>query len=193
MDELIPPRGVEMLTQPLMTADGFLNPAAMNELAAAFKRSIAPHGRLADDPEWTVKRWTGLKDITGALAKWAIRQSPHGLPDNLEGVVKYLQACLRLTVPWGDSGLAKLSLCDVSFLLYGILCDQGFAPFDAWNSPKREPTPAERMLPHSKRPPDTEFIGLDALLLNTCVEIRDERRADDASDKRIAEAIAEPE
>jgi hypothetical protein len=153
-----------MLTQPFLTEDGFVNPACMSELAAAIANMPRVHDRCANEPEWNTPRWTTRGDIVGSFAKYACRQSPYGCPSNLENVVKFLDAALRTAVKWDVGGMALVSLCDVSRLLYGILYEQGVSQFDDWNRRKREPTDAERM--GERADPDTDFIDLDALLTN---------------------------
>ena len=152
---------IHMLSQPLLTEDGFINEACLNELAAAFKSIPKIHDRVQDDPEWTSKRWTTLKDITGSFAKSAVRQSHLSSPLHLAEVVGFLDASLRKSVNWDHWGdehyAAELSLIDVSRLLYGILYEQGISYFDEWNE-------------------GSPFIDLDALLGNVCIDIRGERR-----------------
>jgi hypothetical protein len=170
---------IEMLSQPLLTEDGFVNPACMNELSAAIASIPATHVRLADDPEWSEKRWTFRKEIVGYFAMWACRQSPYGVPDGLENVCKYLYASLASAAKWipSDSGMAELSLCEINRLLHEILMEKGVKEFDAWNVPKSGPT-AELVFSSAFNTPDRDddFIDLHALLHNVCVGIRDERR-----------------
>lgn len=178
---------MEMLTNSLLTDEGFLNQACINELEAALKNMPKDYERLAEDPEWSVKRWTSRKDITSALAKWAIRQSPYPCPDNLEKVVNYLDVCIRQSVPWDGANLAQLSLCDVNKLLDDILL--GTSIFDAWNVSRKESGQTKFVTAFSKSDPDTDFIDLGALLRNVCIEIRDERRTNDLFDKKFEEKM----
>lgn len=176
---------VEMLSQPLLTGDGFLNPACLNELGAAIRNMPSVHDRLAGDPEWQAPGWTFRHDIVGALAKWACRQSPYGCPDNLEAVLKYLDAVLATAFKWDLGRMEHLSLCQISRALHGILLDQRVSYFDAWNKPRRQMTPeeAERYAFSNTRPADLDFIDLHALLQNVCLDIRDERRKNAAFDR----------
>ena len=86
---------IEMLSQPLLTEEGFINPAGMNELETAINNIQPTYIRCSDDPEWTTKRCTTKKEITSRLARWAIEQSPYCWPEGLEVVIKYLDACLQ--------------------------------------------------------------------------------------------------
>lgn len=181
------PDDIPMLSQPLTTEEGFINPACMNELEATIKGIEPPHVRLAEDPEWSRKAWTFKKEIVGAFAMWACRQSPYGVPDGLENVCKYLNAALQSCAPWNGEGMAEVSLCEVNKWLYEILYEQGVEQFDAWNRCKVGPTPdIQFSCRYSNTPdPDRDFIDLDALLRNVCTSIRDERRKDKAFNEKI--------
>ena len=54
--------------------------------------------------------------------------------------------------------MAELSLCEINKLCFDILYEQDVKEFDAWNEGE-------------------DFIDLDALLHNVCLDIRLERRA----------------
>jgi hypothetical protein len=175
---------IEMLSQPLTTAEGFLNPAAMSELEARIASTPKTYLRLADDPEWAAKRYTCRTEITGAFARWAVRQSPYGCPDGLESVVRYLDACLKTAVTWDGVGFAELSLCDINRVCWDILGD--FAPFQAWNKAKKGSEEVVFVSAFGPPPdPDHDFIDLDALLHNVCIDIRTKRRVDDEFDRKF--------
>ena len=170
---------VEMLTQPLLTEEGFINEACINELTAAIKNMPKTYKRLANDPEWNTPRWIFKNEIVGAFAKWAIRQSPKEkpIPKGLEGICKYLDACLEKSVDWNQDWdsenikMTKLSLCEINKLLFDILYEQNITDFDNWNKSAKE----------------EDFIDLHALLHNVCLDIRGERRLDDIFDKKFEE------
>ncbi len=184
-----PFKDIEMLSQPLTTEEGFLNEACMNELSKAINNFPKPHeGRHDGDSEWLDKKWTFKDDITSGLAKAAVSQSPYPCPDNLEDVIKYLDACLEKEIGWGSHGMAELSLCDISKLLYDILYEQGFTYFDNWNKSKKGKVEIQFTSRYSGKPdPDYDFIDLDALLGNVCLDIRMERRASDKFNKEFEE------
>lgn len=169
---------IEILSQPLLTSEGSLNPACLNELKATLAETPKTYHRLRDEPEWSYKSWTFTNNIVGAFSMWACRQSPYCVPDGLENVCKYLHAALKTAVPWDAHGMAQLSLCDINRLLREILYEQGVAEFDAWNRCKAGDTPDISFSSafDGTRNPDREFIDLDALLHNVCITIRDERR-----------------
>ena len=185
---------IEFIEESLMTDDGFVNPVAMAQIESAILNIGKTHERLADDPEWSTKKdkWVSKCAITSALAKWAIRQSPYAWPVGLENVIKYLDACLERSVDWDAYGMAELSLCDISKLLYGILYEQNIKDFDNWNNPKIDTghdiafTSSTEILN-----PDCEFMGLDALLHNVCLEIRNDRRELDEIDRKFEEDMAQ--
>lgn len=181
---------MEILSQPLLTEEGFLNQACMNELSAAISGMGKTHQRLRGDSEWDESKghWTTIDDIVGTFAMWACRQSPYGVPDGLENVCKYLHAALKSCAPWEEmAGMAQCSLCDINKWLYEILYEQGVKEFDAWNRCKVGETPEIHFTcaMDGRGDPDRQFIDLDALLHNVCITIRDERRRDRAFDERF--------
>lgn len=163
----------EFLKNPLTTEDGFINQACLNELDKALKEAGRPaYQRLSNDEEWTVKRWTFITEILGSFAKYAIQLSPYTFPDNLEQVVKYLDACLKKSYEWEvieGKHWAQISLCDINKMLHDILMEQNIEYFDNWNKKKKD-------IPRVSGDPDTEFIDLYALLHNVCLDLRTERR-----------------
>lgn len=181
------PEEIEMLSQPLLTEDGAINPACLNELSATISGIGKTWQRLSDDPEWNEKRWTFQKEIVGTFAMWACRQSPYGVPDGLENVCKYLNICLARDVNWEAHGMAEISLCEINRMLHEILYEQGVSEFDAWNRCKKGETPEIQFSSAMDGPtdPDRDFIDLDALLHNVCLTIRNERRKDDAFDAKF--------
>ena len=182
------PSEIEMLSQPLLTEDGALNPACMNELGAAISGMEKTFTRCADDPEWAEPQWTLRDEIVGYFAMWACRQSPYGVPDGLEDVCKYLYASLGSVAEWigGDCEMTKCSLCDVNRWLHEILYEQGVKQFDAWNVAKVGHTPdIQFTCAGDSIHPDRNFIDLDVLFHNVSLGIRDERRKNKAFDDKF--------
>lgn len=154
------------LTQPLVTDEGFLNPACMNELEAAIRNIPPAYERLKNDVEWTTKRWTFKKEITGYFAHWAVRQlETTPFAPKLETVIGFLHHCLKDCFDSND--MALLSLCDINYLLHKILMPEKI--FLDWND--------AFIL--------KDWLDLDALLHNVCISIRNERRINDEFDKRF--------
>jgi len=166
------PDEIQMLTQPLMTEEGFLNEACMNELAAAINNMPESYERLADKPEWSIPAWVSVNEIVGLLANWAIRQAV-GVPPKLVDVVGFVHAAIDLDerfTSWGDDigKFAQLSLCDVNRLLWEILGD--LQPFNDWNDA------------NIMGDMGLQWIDLSAVLHNVCISLRNQRRHDAAFD-----------
>ena len=128
------------------------------------------------EPDRHEKTWIIVDHITGALAKWAIRQSPYDCPDDLEDVVKHLDKCMTHElnkIPNEDrtSGMYKVSVAHIRGLLRNIL--GGYGPFQEWNKCKVGNTPESLFTSRydSARDPDRDFIDLDALFMNICMEL----------------------
>lgn len=162
---------MEFLKQPLVTEDGFINEACLNELEAAIKNMPETYDRLADDPEWSIKRCTSFREITSALAYYATSQfsedaaSPAFAP-GLESVLSFLTACIR--PKFDENGYAELSLCDINKMCWDVLKD--LQQFQDWN--KREKL-------------GDYWLDLSALLHNVCLMIRLHRRDYDRFDEKF--------
>ena len=168
---------IEFIPEPLLTEEGFINEACLNGLEKAINNMPKTYERLANDPEWSEKKdkWIFRDEIVGAFAKWACCQSPYACPDNLEIVCKYLDSCLKKEVDWETAGMTELSLVEINKLCWDILGD--FQPFLDWNKSKKETDKIVFTSRYSgKRDPDYDFIDLDALLHNVCLDIRTKRR-----------------
>jgi hypothetical protein len=179
----------EMISQPLLTEGGAINSACVNELEAVIGAMKPTHIRLSGDEEWNNRKdqWTFRKDIVGAFAMWACRQSPYGVPEGMENVCKYLFAALKSCAEWGPHDMVEASLCDINRWLHEILMDQGVTEFDAWNRCRVGETPEIQFTSAFDGPtdPDREFIDLHALLHNVCLTIREERRRNRAFDAKF--------
>lgn len=185
----------DVIKEPLLTEEGLVNPVCMAELSAAIAGLQPDYQRLADDSEWSEKRFTFRKEIVGAFAMWACRQSPYGCPSGLESVCKYLNECLKTECEWTSKDIpwAYLSLCDVNKMLHDILYEKGVKAFDAWNRCAVGDTPefsvSCRYGQGDGYDPDRDFIDLDALFRNVCITIRDERRRDAEFNRKFDGAV----
>jgi len=154
---------IEMLNEPLLTDEGYLNEACINELEQAIRNTPETWERLAGEPEWNTPRVVTDVDIIGRLAGCAVRAF-NGAPPNLSEVIDFAHACL-LRGPFAESSdyggfrMARLSLCDINRLLWEYLGD--LKSFNDWNKVE---VVGER------------WISLSALLHQVCIEIRNERR-----------------
>ena len=159
---------IRYLSQSLMTEEGFLNQACLNELYAALKNMPKTYDRLSNNKEWNTKRLTYDTEIVGSFSKSAIGCC-NGIPPKLEIITKYLFACFRKNIfvrePNSCFFSAQLSLCEINKLLWDCLGD--LPEFIIWND--EEYMNAENL----------DFIDLDAVLHQTCVSIREDRRIAD--------------
>lgn len=180
---------MKMISQSLLTEEGFLNVNAVKELENEILNTPPVYERAKDDPEWSVKRWTFNKEIVGSFAKYAVQASPYACPEGLEFVCNFLSIELDKVFDFNTAGMAEISLCEINKALYDILYEKGIEPFDNWNKCKAGNTPdivyTSRF--DGKPNPDNDFIDLDALLRNVCLDIRMERRASDLFDAKFKE------
>jgi len=157
---------MDMLSQPLLTEEGFVNEACINELNAAILNMPPDWERLKDKPEWSKKHYIHWRHITGYLAQWAVRQINDNdstpFPPKLENVIGYLTACIR--PKFDNLGWSHLTLCEISKMLHGILMDTQI--FLDWNDSKII----------------KGWLDLDALIRNVCISIRDEKHIQDIFD-----------
>ncbi len=161
---------VPILSQPLLTDEGYLNEACMNELAAFIKNMPETWERLKDEPEWNTPKWTTLSDIVGALANAAVGNY-QGYPIGLDAVIGYTSACLKRDPRFKDMGgcwMGEVSLCDINKFLWDTLGD--LQAFKNWNE---------------KSVMGERWLCLSATLHQTCVIIRTERREFEAFNARF--------
>lgn len=184
--------GIPMLPEPMLTEEGFENPNFMPALEAALNAMPETYDRLANDPEWNTPRWTNYREVVGALAQWAIRNTHDEIcdgvvvdappfPPEFEKVLGYVSACLKpqfrkLNTCDPLVGCAEVSLCDINRMLHEILTIEEFAPFTAWNT-------EEAM--------GKAWLDLSAVLHNVCLTIRMERRENAKFDEEFEEKYGE--
>lgn len=167
------PDDIHMLSQPLITEEGFLNEACMNELNAAINNMPETWERLANDPEWTERQWIFSSTISGYLANTAVRLY-RKCPPNLVHIIDYVATCLyrdfenREHCKDHDDIMAQWSLCEINKMLWDILGD--LAPFKEWNT--------EKVM-------GEKWLDLSAVLHNVCLDVRSEWR----NNKRFDEAF----
>lgn len=152
---------IHTLSQPLLTDEGFLNEACMNELTAAINNVPPIHVRGKDDPEWSTKRWTLLRDITGFLAfaaihNIAIDEGGPAIPPKLETAICLVHSYIRKH--FDTCEMAELSLCDIAKMLHDIIHTEEI--FLRWND--------EKYL--------KGWLDLDALISLVCNLIKNDRR-----------------
>ena len=115
-----------------------------------------------------------LKQIGGEIARWACRQSPYGMPENLDLVLTqfYQRAgpdfVMFQTSPW-DRWKEFRDRAQLEWYIGDRLIGTGFK---AWNRPKIDNgAPFAFVSVTSGPPPDHDFIDLDALLRNVSVAL----------------------
>jgi len=175
---------MDIINESLITSEGFLNPIAVKELESAIRNMPKTYSRFNNDPEWNIKRWVFVKDITSYIAKWAVSLSPHSYPERLDEVIKYLHACLIRQADKQE--MMNISLCEISKLLYNILYEQGIEAFDNWNKSENPGSDIKFLSRDSdKGNSDDDFIDLDALLHNVTISLRDDFRRLDAFNRKF--------
>ena len=164
---------IHILTQPLVTEEGFLNEACMNELAAAINNMPETWERLANDPEWSEKQWIFASHISGYLASAAVHFYGK-CPPNLVQIIDYVAACLFREFEKiehfkdRDDIMSKLSLCEINKMLWDILGDLEL--FKQWNT--------EEVM-------GKKWFDLSALLHSVCLDVRRDWRENERFDKKF--------
>lgn len=164
---------IHMIDEPLFNPDGSVNTNAIVKLEDAITETIP---RRINDQEWNEKCWTFKKEITGAFAGNAVRASPYSCPDDLEKIINYLDACFTLDVfSKLTMDMVEISLNEIEAFLHKYLDD--LPQFVQWNERKNKREGHGFTSAHSpKLKPDDDFIDLDALIRNVCIQIRTQRR-----------------
>lgn len=159
------PDGFEILNEPLTTSEGFINEACLRELEAAIRNAPKTFDRLAGDREWSTPAWTADTDVLGNFAGCAVKLFGGLAPPDLAAINGFLREVLHrglfanVALETANFRLANVSLCEINRALWDALGD--LPQFLAWND---------------KEKVGENWIDLDALLHNVCVQIRNERR-----------------
>ncbi|MGV0949123.1 MAG: hypothetical protein ACOYB3_00315 [Azonexus sp.] len=123
-------------------------------------------------------RFVSAKDLTSAIACWAVKQSPYECPHNLVSAIRALnkRAVELLSVKktyarWNFTKLTEKQIKKVVEIL--VL---GTPEVQVWNRCRKGKTPAfiASSIYWNKPNPDRDFIDLHALVLNV---MRDFRKA----------------
>lgn len=162
--------GIEFLSQPLTTEDGYINPACINELESAIRRMPETYERLADDPEWSTPWIVTLGCICSSFAKAVLYITGGVAPNDFLEVLGFLRACMKtqLSQLLEEMIYDEWSLCEINRRLHETLGE--LDAFDRWNEPGAG---------------DYEWLDLSAVLHYTCVIIRDDRRCTHAFDLKF--------
>jgi hypothetical protein len=108
----------------------------------------------------------------GALAMWAIRQSPYPIPDNLGIVVERFTELF----PSDEFGLHEVADQEALYALVGSISEQ-IPELLAWNERKNGREGMGFSSRYDKPSPDDDFIDLSALWNNVARTIAAEERA----------------
>lgn len=106
------------------------------------------------------------KQVVSELAKWAVRQSPYTVPENLGIALQHANEFLtgRLTVEF-TFGYYSLKEQDLSNLIYEMV--RSVPEIKAWNQPKNKSQVDFVFVSLFDQPnPGDDFIDLDALAMN---------------------------
>lgn len=132
-----------------------------------------------------------LCDVLGALACWAVRQSPYTCPDNLDIVIKKASNLMKVDYRWeryADLYLSFFSFRELEQYLAETL--EKIPEFVAWNSSKKGNPGVVIVTRYSSPDPDYDFIDLGALYRNVTglvmSEAEDFRLFNEAFDRRHA-------
>lgn len=109
------------------------------------------------------------KDVLGAVANWAVRQSPYHRPENLEVVLDKLNPVL--VDVFGDNFCLKLTYEQLKDFLSVKL--KAIPEFAAWNERKNGNQAQYKFTSRydGEGDPNDDFIDLDALVRNVANEI----------------------
>lgn len=137
--------------------------------------AVDPTGPVINLPAEPHLIWVSRRQVVGTFAMWACRQSPYGVPDNLEEVCRYLYDALLTFTEWCPGGFihewAQVEVGELRRWLDQTMIGGQVTAFEAWNRRRRQPTPDEY---DRVRDPDTDFIDLHALLRNTVSTLAEE-------------------
>ena len=119
-------------------------------------------------PVWGIKdeMILSVKDITGATAMWAVKQSPYNKPDNLEDAIAWLETYIIAELDVKPSGFIYITIRDLREFLNKAF--DSITLIAAWNEPKIQTGAlfqGSSSRYHTTKP-DYDFIDLDALARN---------------------------
>jgi len=124
------------------------------------------------------KVWVTKNDLTGALAKWLVIQSPYTVPDNLPSCLEKFEGQLYRLGNFDRFDMLELELVGLTQKVYSIL--QTITDINSLNIPKN-PAKRDRDIIFISRyskffPSDDDFIDILAVAQNIICELAD--RAD---------------
>lgn len=119
--------------------------------------------------------FTSKSSVLGAVAKYAVTQSPYPRPDNLEVVLDKLDERLKLHFDKQPMGIAKFHDGQLLDILHLELAN--IPEYVAWNDRKNGNDAPMKFTSRYDNDdnPDDDFIDLDALEHNVVREIESEQ------------------
>lgn len=126
----------------------------------------------------------GRSQVLGALANWAVQQSPYIVPDKLA------EALRGFYDQWPRGEYAQFdTILELDRTIRGIMVT--VPEITAWNQRKNGRDGPGFVTRYSEPNPDDDFIDLDALARNTAMEVwhdaADEKAFNDDFDQRRAD------
>lgn len=121
------------------------------------------------------KMFTSKSSVLGAVAKYAVSQSPYHRPDNLELVLDELNDRLKLHFDEQPMGIAEFHDGQLYDILHLELAN--ISEYVAWNDRKNGSDAPMKFTSRydTDDNPDDDFIDLDALERNVVTEIEREQ------------------
>jgi hypothetical protein len=138
-------------------------------------------------------RFVGVKDLTAAIAYWAVKLSPYDCPANLVKVIRALTphaTALVITKPKHKRlGFALLPEKRIKKIVEALVL--GTPGIRCWNRCRRGKTPDFAVTSaFSKKPhPDRSFIDLHALVLEIMHDFRKEWADEDRDAQRAPSSV----
>lgn len=173
---------MQMLSQPLLTDEGLLNEACLNEMSAAINNMPAQSVRLASEPEYQIRAIMTEDDLIGAIAGVTVpmysRRGYIGLPPGLHEVIGYAAARFRRECEIIEGmNYRYITLIELAEFMEDVAreCEQ----VKAWNDCGNHP--------------EGDFIDLGAWSRNVVIRIREMRRHSWAFDWKFEKEYSEQE
>jgi len=108
-----------------------------------------------------------VKDVTAALAYWAVKQSPYHCPDNLKDALAVLETRIRKKLDFDQFNFTKTTYQELEATLSWALETEHHPVFKGWNTPKEGNARNLYVSRLETIKPDYDFIDLTALARNT--------------------------
>ena len=128
------------------------------------------------------KVWAFPSDLTGALAKWLVKQSPYTVPDNLQTCLEKFEALVKATFAFNSNKMIEIDLSSLTKQIEPLL--EQIPEVMALNNRKnkREGNAyVSRCSPEID--PDDDFICIGAVAQNITCEFAERADAESYLDR----------